>query len=72
MNFCSHCGHAVELKIPEGDSLPRYVCPACGVIHYQNPKMVVGSIPVWDVVNEVKKFAPTTILKTEFLIIELV
>lgn len=48
MNFCSHCGHAVELRIPEGDSLPRHICPACGTIHYQNPKMVVGSIPVWE------------------------
>jgi ADP-ribose pyrophosphatase YjhB (NUDIX family) len=48
MNFCSHCGHAVELKIPDGDSLPRHVCPACGTIHYQNPKMVVGCIPEWE------------------------
>jgi ADP-ribose pyrophosphatase YjhB (NUDIX family) len=48
MNFCSHCGTPVELKIPEGDHLPRYVCPACGTIHYQNPKVVVGSIPVWE------------------------
>ena len=48
MNFCSHCGQPVELKIPEGDSLPRYVCPSCGAIHYQNPKMVVGCIPEWE------------------------
>lgn len=48
MNFCSHCGTPVELKVPEGDHLPRYVCPACSTIHYQNPKVVVGSIPVWE------------------------
>jgi len=26
----------------------RHVCTQCGVIHYQNPKMVIGSIPVWE------------------------
>jgi len=26
----------------------RYVCNNCGAIHYQNPKMVIGSIPVWE------------------------
>ena len=31
--------------MPPGDTLPRYVCDACGEIHYQNPKLVVGSIP---------------------------
>jgi len=48
MKFCSHCGTPVELKVPEGDHLPRFVCPSCGTIHYQNPKVVVGSIPVWE------------------------
>jgi ADP-ribose pyrophosphatase YjhB (NUDIX family) len=37
----------VELRIPEGDTLPRYVCTACRVIHYENPKIVVGCIPEW-------------------------
>jgi len=48
MNFCSHCGTAVELRVPEGDHLARYVCPSCGTIHYQNPKVVVGCIPQWE------------------------
>ncbi len=26
----------------------RFVCNNCGAIHYQNPKMVIGSIPVWE------------------------
>ena len=47
MNFCSQCGQPVSLRVPEGDSLPRHVCDACGFIHYQNPKVVVGAIPVW-------------------------
>ena len=44
MKFCSNCGAAVTQRVPPGDSLPRYVCDACGTIHYQNPRMVVGCI----------------------------
>jgi ADP-ribose pyrophosphatase YjhB (NUDIX family) len=35
----------VVKRVPPGDTLPRYVCDHCGVIHYQNPLLVVGSIP---------------------------
>ncbi len=45
--FCSQCGTAVATLVPEGDSRPRQVCPACGHVHYVNPKLVVGSLPVW-------------------------
>ncbi len=47
MNFCSHCGQPVELRIPPDDNRERHVCGDCGTIHYQNPKMVVGSVPLW-------------------------
>ena len=47
MNFCSKCGSPLQLEVPAGDNRPRHVCPACGAIHYQNPKMVVGCIPEW-------------------------
>lgn len=45
MKFCSNCGHAVEVRVPDGDNLPRFVCPACHTIHYENPKLVVGCVP---------------------------
>ncbi len=45
MNFCTQCGAPVRLRVPEGDQRPRYVCEACGTIHYQNPKLVVGCVP---------------------------
>lgn len=48
MNFCSHCGAPVELRIPAGDNLPRFVCIKCDTIHYQNPKIVTGCIPEWE------------------------
>lgn len=47
MKFCSECAHPVSLQVPPDDNRPRFVCGHCGVIHYQNPKMVIGSIPVW-------------------------
>ena len=48
MKFCSHCGATVELRVPDGDSLPRHVCAQCGEIHYINPKVVVGCLPRWE------------------------
>lgn len=47
MKFCSQCGSdKLRFDVPEGDTRPRYLCPACGHIHYQNPRIVVGSVPV--------------------------
>ncbi len=48
MKFCSNCGGTLEVRVPDGDTLPRHVCPACGAIHYQNPKLIIGSIPAWE------------------------
>ena len=48
MNYCPHCGAPVTMKIPEADDRPRFVCEACSAIHYQNPKIVVGTIPETD------------------------
>lgn len=46
--FCTHCGGYLAYAIPGGDDRPRYVCKDCGLIHYENPKMVVGCIPEWE------------------------
>ncbi|MDD2915527.1 MAG: NUDIX hydrolase [Gallionella sp.] len=48
MNFCPSCGAAVELRCPADDDRQRHICVACGTIHYQNPNMVIGSIPEWE------------------------
>lgn len=47
MKFCSHCGHGLSHLTPPGDHLPRFVCGACGTIHYQNPKLVAGCVAEW-------------------------
>ena len=46
MKYCSECGSKVTQKIPEMDDRLRYVCtnPNCEAIHYQNPKVVVGTL----------------------------
>lgn len=48
MKYCGNCGAPVELRIPAGDDRERYICAACGSIHYQNPKLVVGCVPEFD------------------------
>jgi ADP-ribose pyrophosphatase YjhB (NUDIX family) len=33
-----------DWRLPEGDSIERYVCGRCGHVHYANPKIVVGAV----------------------------
>lgn len=47
MKFCSNCGNRISHGIPADDDRERFLCNNCGVIHYQNPRLVVGSIPEW-------------------------
>ena len=46
MNFCNDCGQKVIQNIPENDNRLRYVCSACDLIHYQNPNIVAGVLPL--------------------------
>ena len=48
IKHCKECGTAVLYRVPDdGDTKPRAVCPACNTIHYENPLMVVGTVPYW-------------------------
>ncbi|TCK04930.1 NUDIX hydrolase [Marinobacterium mangrovicola] len=47
MNYCSQCGESVEIGIPPGDNRERHICPACGTIHYHNPRIIAGCLPVY-------------------------
>jgi ADP-ribose pyrophosphatase YjhB (NUDIX family) len=33
--------------VPDGDTRERLICPDCGFIQYDNPKVVVGSVVRW-------------------------
>ena len=48
MKFCCYCAAPVVSRVPPGDSLPRWVCDECGEIHYQNPRLILGTIPERD------------------------
>lgn len=48
MRFCSLCAQPLRQRVPDGDTHLRFVCDACGTIHYQNPKLVVGAIAEWE------------------------
>ncbi len=47
MKHCPACGGPVNYEVPVDDNRPRAVCTSCKTIHYQNPLMVVGTVPVW-------------------------
>ncbi|GAA4328431.1 NUDIX hydrolase [Pigmentiphaga soli] len=46
--YCSQCGNVLTRRIPDDDNRERDVCDYCGAIHYQNPRNVLGTIPVWE------------------------
>ena len=48
MNYCGQCGASVERIIPTGDTKPRDVCSRCGHIHYENPRIIAGCLPVFE------------------------
>ena len=40
-----HRGNGPRVRsVPEGDNRERLVCPDCGFINYENPKVVVGAV----------------------------
>lgn len=47
MKFCSDCSEPLRHEVPDGDDRPRHVCAACGSIHYQNPKVIAGCLPIY-------------------------
>lgn len=46
MKYCNQCGEAVSKQIPKGDNRLRYVCSTCTTIHYENPKVITGCLPI--------------------------
>ena len=35
-------------EVPPGDDRERLVCPDCGYVAYDNPKIVAGAVVVWE------------------------
>jgi len=41
-------GTSFSHKVPDGDNMARDVCDTCGFVHYDNPKIVVGAVAIWE------------------------
>ncbi|MAR92073.1 MAG: NUDIX hydrolase [Pseudomonadota bacterium] len=48
MKYCSECGSQISFRIPGGDNRERHVCDDCGAIHYINPRIIAGTVPVYE------------------------
>lgn len=49
IKHCKDCGAAAVYRIPDdGDTKERAVCPVCHSVHYENPLIVVGTVPYWE------------------------
>lgn len=46
--YCTQCGSALSSIVPPEDNQLRDTCLECGAVHYRNPLIVVGAIPVYD------------------------
>ena len=44
---CKACGSPVSYQVPADDNRDRATCTVCGLVHYENPLNVVGTVPVW-------------------------
>lgn len=49
MKYCSNCGSPdLNFQVPAGDNRLRQVCGNCGEIHYRNPKIIAGCLPIYE------------------------
>ena len=48
IKFCTQCGAPVCQRVPKGEMLERITCTRCGHIHYENPKILVACIAMYE------------------------
>lgn len=49
MKYCIECGtDKVIFDVPTGDNRTRHICISCAYIHYQNPRMICGTLPLFE------------------------
>ena len=47
IKHCRACGGVAVYAMPPDDNRQRATCTVCGLVHYENPLNVVGTVPVW-------------------------
>ncbi len=48
MNYCNLCGAKLNFIIPADDNRARFICENCGHIHYQNPRIIICTLPIYE------------------------
>jgi len=48
IKHCKACGSPTSYAVPPQDTFERAICGACGLVHYENPLNVVGTLPIWE------------------------
>jgi ADP-ribose pyrophosphatase YjhB (NUDIX family) len=48
LNHCTRCGTALTFGMLDTEDRERLACPACGLVAYVNPRLVVTTLPVTD------------------------
>ena len=48
LRFCPYCGGELTERLLETEDRPRLVCAHCQNVIYQNPRIVVATLPVND------------------------
>ena len=46
LNYCSRCGESLVFGPQPAETRDRLACPACGLITYVNPRLVVSTLPI--------------------------
>jgi ADP-ribose pyrophosphatase YjhB (NUDIX family) len=44
IKHCTQCGTPTQHLVPAGDNRVRAICPSCGHIEYDNPRIVAGCV----------------------------
>ena len=47
IKYCTQCGSKVEYNTPIHDTRVRAVCVECQYVHYENPNIIAGVLPVY-------------------------
>jgi ADP-ribose pyrophosphatase YjhB (NUDIX family) len=47
MKYCSECGIAIARTWIAHEGRERCICPSCRIIHYENPRVIVGCMVFW-------------------------
>ena len=48
VKYCPICAQPIAVMVPPGDDRDRYVCTSCDIVHYQNPRIIVGCLVTYE------------------------